>query len=130
MPKVLVVEDEPANVEILRRLLERNKYSVLVAHNKDDAVAMATAESPDLILMDIGIPNSHGEDANRYGGVEATRIIKAEPSMQTIPIIAITASAMIDERKRFLEAGCDAVQTKPFEFTALLETIKRYLAGQ
>lgn len=128
MARILVVEDEPANVEILKRLLGRKKYDVLVANTKEDAVAAAATEQPDLILMDIGIPNAAGEEANRYGGVEAARAIKAAPSAKTIPIIAITASAMIDEKKRFLEAGCDAVQTKPFEFAALLATIEQHLA--
>ena len=129
MPRILVVEDEPANVEILRRLLGRKGYEVLVANTKDDAVATATADPPDLILMDIGIPNAAGEETNRYGGVEATQLLKAADSTQRVPIIAITASAMIDEKKRFMEAGCDAVQTKPFEFGPLLEAIESHLAA-
>lgn len=129
MSRILVVEDEPANVEILNRLLTRKKYDVLVATTKEEAVAAAAAERPDLILMDIGIPNAAGEEANRYGGVEAARLIKTEAAAKPIPIIALTASAMMDEKKRFLEAGCDAVQTKPFEFAALLETIERHLVA-
>jgi CheY-like chemotaxis protein len=118
-----VVEDEPANVEILKRLLTRKGYEVLVATTRDEAVAVATDQRPDLILMDIGIPNAAGAETNRYGGVEAAQLLKAAEPTRQVPIIAITASAMIDEKKRFLEAGCDAVQTKPFEFGPLLETI-------
>ena len=128
MSRILVVEDEPANVEILMRLLTRKGHDVLTANTKEDAVATATAERPDLILMDIGIPNASGEETNRYGGVEAARMLKASEATEAIPIIAITASAMIDEKKRFLEAGCDAVETKPFEFGPLLETIESRLA--
>ena len=127
MSRILVVEDEPANVEILMRLLARKGHDVLCAKTKEDAVAVATAERPDLILMDIGIPNAAGEETNRYGGVEAARLLKAAEATKAIPIIAITASAMMDEKKRFLEAGCDAVQTKPFEFGPLLETIRARL---
>ena len=129
MPRILVVEDEPANVEILERLLARKGHEVLVATTRDDAVAAAAAERPDLILMDIGIPNAAGEETNRYGGVEAARLLKTSEQTQRIPIIALTASAMIDEKKRFLEAGCDAVHTKPFEFVPLLKAIESTLVG-
>ena len=127
MPRILVVEDEPANVEILNRLLTRKGHEVLVANTRDDAVATATAQRPDLILMDIGIPNAAGEETNRYGGVEAAQLLKAADSTQRVPIIAITASAMIDEKKRFIDASCDTVQTKPFEFGPLLEAIESRL---
>ena len=127
MSRILVVEDEPANVEILMRLLKRKGYEVLTADSKEAAIAVATAERPHLILMDIGIPNVAGEETNRYGGVEAAQLLKASEATKAIPIIAITASAMIDEKKRFLEAGCDAVQAKPFEFGPLLEAIESRL---
>jgi CheY-like chemotaxis protein len=108
-------------------LLGRKGHEVLVAGTRDEAVASATAERPDLILMDIGIPNATGEETNRYGGVEAAKLLKASDHTKKIPIIAITASAMIDEKKRFLDAGCDAVQAKPFEFGPLLELIESRL---
>ncbi len=127
MSRILVVEDQPENVEILKRLLGRKKHDVLVANTKEDAVATAVAERPDLILMDITIPNAAGEEANPFGGIEATRLIKAAETTKTIPVIAMTASVMPHEKKRFLEAGCDAVHPKPFEFAALLETIERHL---
>jgi two-component system cell cycle response regulator DivK len=127
MSRILVVEDEPANVEILMRLLSRKGHEVLTAETKEGAVATATAERPDLILMDIGIPNAAGEQTNRYGGVEAAQLLKSSEATKAIPIVAITASAMIDEKRRFLEAGCDAVQTKPFDFGPLLETIQSRL---
>jgi two-component system, cell cycle response regulator DivK len=131
MPRILVVEDEPANVEILLRLLTRKGYTVLTASTKEETVAVATAQRPDLILMDIGIPDAVGEEVNRYGGVEAAQLLRAAEPTKLIPIIAITASAMLDEKKRFLEAGCNAVLPKPFEFGPLLEAIdSRLVVGQ
>ena len=130
MSRILVVEDEPANVEILTRLLGRKGHEVLTADSKDAAIAVATAERPHLILMDIGIPNAAGEETNRYGGMEAAQLLKASEATKAIPIIALTASVMPDEKKRFLEAGCDAVLSKPFDFVPLLETIEsRLVAG-
>ena len=125
--RVLVVEDEATNIEILRRLLERNGYDVLAASTKEEAVAAAIAKCPELILMDIGIPNTAGQEVNRYGGVEAARLLKQTENTKAIPIIAITASAMMDEKRLFLDAGCDAVQTKPFEFGPLLSIIESRL---
>ncbi|MDA1017752.1 MAG: response regulator [Planctomycetota bacterium] len=127
MTKILIVDDEAPNVEILTRLLNRSKYEVLVAGTRDDAVAIATAEMPSLILMDIGIPNAAGEPKNIDGGLEATQQLKSAESTKAIPIIALTASAMLDEKNRFLDAGCDAVQSKPYSFGPLLDAIKSYL---
>lgn len=129
MTKVLVVEDELPNVEILSRLLSRKGYDVVVAGNKKDAIAMMSSEPADLVLMDIGIPNADGEVINNIGGLEATRWLKSNPATQTIPIIAISAFAMLDEKNRFLEAGCDDVQSKPFDFDTLLESIEARLSN-
>jgi CheY-like chemotaxis protein len=129
MPRVLVVEDEAPNVEILSRLLKRKGHEVMVAGDKADAIAKASAEQPDLILMDIGIPNAAGEVTNKEGGLEATQELRASETTQKIPIIAISAYAMTDEKERFLAAGCDAVQSKPFEFGSLLQTIEDQLSG-
>lgn len=129
MPRILVVEDEAPNAEIVERLLTRKGHEVLIAATRDDAVAIATTEMPDLILMDIGIPNTSGESQNADGGVEAVQMIKANASTRAIPIIALSAKAMTDEKQRFLQAGCDAVQTKPFEFGPLLATIEAALVA-
>jgi two-component system cell cycle response regulator DivK len=129
MSRILLVEDAPENVEILVRLLGRKGHDVLVAATKADAIARATAEQPDLILMDIGIPNAAGEGANRDGGIEAAQAIKASESTSSIPIIALTAFAMTDEKARYLNAGCDDVQTKPYEFSTLLGAIDSHLAA-
>ena len=128
MARILIVEDEAMNVEILTRLLSRNGHDVLVASSKNDAIEAVQASSPDLVLMDIGIPNADGEAVNDMGGLEATRWIKGRSDTQSIPVIAISAYAMLDEKKRFLQAGCDDVQSKPFDFTALLNTINTQLA--
>ena len=128
MPRILVVEDEAMNVEILTRLLSRNGHDVVVASNKNDAIAEIQSAPPELVLMDIGIPNADGEAVNDMGGLEATRWIKANDDTKSIPVIAISAYAMLDEKKRFLQAGCDDVQSKPFDFTSLLNTINNQLA--
>jgi CheY-like chemotaxis protein len=128
MSRILLVEDSPENVEILVRLLGRKGHEVLTAGTKADAIAMATAEQPDLILMDIGIPNAAGEGTNRDGGLEAAQSIRASEITSSIPIIALTAFAMTDEKTRYLNAGCDDVQTKPFEFASILRAIESHLA--
>jgi CheY-like chemotaxis protein len=130
MARILVVEDEAMNVEILTRLLSRYRHDVVVASSKSDAIAAIQSAPPDLVLMDIGIPNAEGETVNDGGGLEATRWIKANEATRSIPVIAISAYAMLDEKKRFLQAGCDDVQSKPFDFTALINTINTHLARQ
>jgi len=127
MPKILIVEDEAPNVEILSRLLARKKYDVAVAGNTQDAVAMAEEQRPDLILMDIGIPDVPGGAKNDSGGLEATKLLKTSETTRTIPIVALTAHAMLDDKKRFVEAGCDGVQTKPYVFTELLAAVEQHL---
>lgn len=129
MPKILVVEDQEQNVEILSRLLSRKGFEVVVAGNKQDAIATAQSAQPDLILMDIGIPNAPGEVSNDAGGLEATQLLKSANETRSIPIIALTAFAMLDDKKRFVAAGCDAVETKPYDFATLLKTIEGQLNG-
>ena len=127
MPKILIVEDEQPNVEILSRLLERKNYEYSVAGNGQDAIAMAESIRPDLILMDIGIPDIPGGAKNDTGGLEATRQLKTSAATRTIPIVALTAHAMLDDKKRFVAAGCDGVQTKPYAFADLLGEIENRL---
>lgn len=130
MAKILIVEDEAPNVEILSRLLARKSYSTAVAGNKQTALELARSDHFDLILMDIGIPNSPNEGKNDCGGLEATRELKSDAATKSIPIIALTAHAMLDDKKRFVDAGCDAVQTKPYVFTELLAEIEKRIAGR
>jgi two-component system cell cycle response regulator DivK len=101
-----------------------------VAGNKQAALELARNDRFDLILMDIGIPNSPNEGKNDSGGLEAARELKSDDSTKSIPIIALTAHAMLDDKKRFVDAGCDAVQTKPYVFTDLLAEIEKRLAGK
>lgn len=129
MARILVVEDDVNNVEIMRRLLTRSGHEVLVAENKQDAVTCATNEDIDLILMDIEIPSKEGAAIEIDGGLQATRQLKSQPQTQSIPVIATSAKAMLDEKRRFLEAGCDDVQSKPYDFGALLESIDAQLGA-
>ena len=127
MARILVVEDEANNVEILRRLLTRSGHDVVVAGSRDAAIEVMTDDPAELVLMDMGIPNSDEGLHNAAGGLEATCWIKSNEATRSVPIIAVSASAMLDERQRFLEAGCDDVQPKPFDFTTLLGAIDAQL---
>ena len=130
MAKILIVEDEAPNVEILSRLLARKNHQTAVAGNKQAALELARAQRFDLILMDIGIPDSPSEGKNDTGGLEAARELKSDAATRSIPIIALTAHAMLDDKQRFVEAGCAAVQTKPYVFTELLAEIEKHLASE
>ena len=104
------------NVYMLKNRLTRAGFTVVVATNGTQGVAMATSEQPDLILMDLTLPDIDGE--------EATRRIKATPATKGIPVIALTANAMAGDREKALAAGCDDYDTKPIELPRLLEKIK------
>ncbi|HYU20314.1 MAG TPA: response regulator [Chloroflexota bacterium] len=119
MAKILVVEDNEMNRDMLTRRLERRGFQVVTAVDGAAGVAMARSESPDLILMDMSLPV--------LDGWEATRQIKAAPESRLIPIIALTAHAMADDRGRALAAGCDDYETKPIELPRLLERIEALL---
>ena len=112
MPRILLVEDNEMNRDMLSRRLARKKYDVVMAVDGEEGVTMARSESPDLILMDMSLPV--------IDGWEATRRIKADPNTQTIPVIALTAHAMAGDREKALEAGCDDYDTKPIELPRLL----------
>ena len=116
---VLLVEDNELNRDMLSRRLERRGYRVLIAVDGNQGVHMAKSEMPDLILMDMSLPV--------LDGWEATRRIRAAVETQAIPIIALTAHAMIGDRAKALEAGCDEYDTKPIEFTRLLNKIRACL---
>jgi CheY-like chemotaxis protein/two-component sensor histidine kinase len=114
--KILYVEDNDDNVYMLKNRLSRAGFSVVVATDGAQGIAMATSEQPDLILMDLTLPDIRGE--------EATQRIKADPATKQIPVIALTAHAMAGDREKALAAGCDDFDTKPVEMSRLLEKIK------
>ncbi len=119
MPRLLYVEDNEMNRDMLSRRLQRRGFEVLIASNGEQGVAMAAAEKPDLILMDMSLPV--------LDGWQATRRLKAAPDTRRIPIIGLTAHAMATDRDKCLEAGCDDYDTKPVELGRLLEKIERLL---
>jgi CheY-like chemotaxis protein len=119
MPKILLVEDNDMNRDMLSRRLIRKGYEVVIALDGQEGVAMAESENPDLILMDMSLP--------LIDGWEATRRIKASEQSNAIPVIALTAHAMPTDRDKALEAGCDDYDTKPVELPRLLEKIERLL---
>ena len=119
MAKILLVEDNEMNRDMLSRRLTRRGFHVVIAVDGAQGVAMAKAESPDLILMDMSLPVMNGWDA--------TRELKADPGTQQIPVIALTAHVMTGDREKGIEAGCDDFDTKPVELPSLLEKIEALL---
>jgi CheY-like chemotaxis protein len=122
MPRILVVEDNEENRDSLSRRLQRRGFDVSLATDGKVGVAMALAEKPDLILMDMNMPE--------VDGWEATRRIKASPEGKNIAVIALTAHAMGGDRERALEAGCAEYHTKPIEFPKLMEQIETILQNR
>ena len=120
MTKVLLVEDNEMNRDMLSRRLQRKGYDVVMAVDGEEAVKLAVAEHPDLILMDMSLPV--------IDGWEATRRIRADASLAGIPIIALTAHAMAGDREKAIAAGCDDYDTKPIELPRLLGKIEALLA--
>ena len=114
--KILYVEDNDDNVYMLKNRLTRAGFAVIVATEGTQGVAMAASEQPDLVLMDLTLPDIDGK--------EATRRIKADPATKRIPVIALTANAMSDDREQALAAGCDDFDTKPVELERLLGKIR------
>jgi two-component system cell cycle response regulator DivK len=121
MPKILLVEDNEMNRDMLSRRLERKGYQVVLAVDGAGGVEAALAQAPDLILMDMSLPV--------LDGWEATRRLKAAPATRHIPVIALTAHAMSSDRGKALEAGCDDYDTKPVELPRLLGKIEALLGG-
>ena len=119
MPKILLVEDNEMNWDMLSRRLRRKGYEVVIATDGKQGVDTALSEVPDLILMDMSLPV--------LDGWEATRQIKAAPETGSIPIIALTAHAMAGDREQALAAGCDDYDIKPIEFKRLLTKMKALL---
>ncbi len=122
MAKILLVEDNEMSRDMLSRRLERRGYQVLIAVDGGQGVAMAQSKAPDLILMDMSLPV--------LDGWEVARQLKAAPETRGIPIIALTAHAMVGDREKALEAGCDDYDTKPIEFPRLVEKIETLLGKE
>ena len=118
---ILIIEDEPKNLKLLRDLLQRFQYDTLEATDGEQGVELARARNPDLILMDIMMP--------KMDGLEATRILKADTITRHIPIIALTSYAMKGDRERTLEAGCDGYIAKPVDIQEVLKTVAHFLSG-
>ncbi|MAN19092.1 two-component system response regulator RR class II (RRII)-CheY-OmpR/ receiver domain [Synechococcus sp. A18-25c] len=121
MTTILLVEDNELNRDMLSRRLTRKGFEVQFALDGQEAVDKAKALMPDLVLMDIGLPVIDGYDA--------TRAIKSDDATKSIPVIALTAHAMAEDRKRCLDAGCDDFDTKPIDLSRLLEKIQSLLGG-
>ena len=122
MAKILLIEDNEMNRDMLSRRLIRKGYDVVMATDGEQGVAMADSEKPDLILMDMSLPV--------IDGWEATRQVKAAEATRTIPVIALTAHAMAGDREKALEAGCDDYDTKPVDINRLLDKIAALLTRQ
>ena len=116
--KILYVEDNEDNIYMLKNRLSRAGFTVIVATDGTKGVTMATSEQPDLILMDLTLPDIAGE--------EATRRLKADPATKSIPVIALTANAMASDRERAIAAGCDEFETKPVDMPRLLGKIAAF----
>jgi CheY-like chemotaxis protein len=119
MPKILLVEDNEMNRDMLSRRLARNGFEVVMAVDGGQGVAMAASEKPDLILMDMSLPV--------MDGWEATRRVKADTATRAIPVIALTAHALVEDREKAKAAGCDDFDTKPVELPRLLDKINKLL---
>jgi CheY-like chemotaxis protein len=119
MPRILLVEDNEMNRDMLSRRLARKGYEVAIAVDGQQGIAMARSETPDLILMDMSLPV--------LDGWEATRRLKAAAETKAIPVIALTAHAMVGDREKAVEAGCDDFDTKPIECPRLVEKIEALL---
>ena len=122
MTKILLVEDNEMNLDMLSRRLTRQGFEVVAAQDGAAGVAKAASERPHLILMDMSLPV--------LDGWEATRRLKADPLTMGIPVIALTAHAMAEDKEKAMAAGCDDYDTKPIELPRLLEKIKKLLPGE
>ena len=118
---ILIVEDEPKNVTLLRDLLQVSGYKTIEATDGKQGVELAKSKKPDLILMDVQMPV--------MDGLEATRILKADATTSNIQVLALTSYAMTGDEERILEAGCDGYLAKPFDIKELLKTVAEYLSG-
>ncbi len=116
---ILIVEDSPLNRKLVETVLSPYGYNLLDAKNGEEAIEVATREHPDLILMDMKMP--------KLDGYEATRILKSRPDMANVPIVALTAHAMEEERERAIQSGCDGYITKPINTRTFPSLVRQYL---
>lgn len=119
MARILLVEDNEMNRDMLSRRLQKRGFEVLLAENGTQALALASSTRPDLVLMDVGLPD--------VDGWEVTRILKQDAATSAIPVIALTAHALASDRERAFQAGCDDYETKPIELTGLITKIEAHL---
>jgi CheY-like chemotaxis protein len=122
MARILIIEDTENNRVLLSRRLKPRGHEILIAEDAELGLALARAQRPDLILMDVGLP---GMD-----GWEATRQLKADPATQPIPVIALTAHAMASDQEKSAAAGCNEYETKPIDFNRLFEKMDALLGGR
>ena len=122
MAKVLVVEDNEMNRDMLSRRLQRRGYEVVISVDGEDGILKARSDSPDIILMDMDLPV--------LDGWAATQLLKSSPETESIPVIALTAHAMAGDREKALGAGCDDYDTKPVEFSRLIGKIEKLLGTE
>ena len=121
MAKILLVEDNEMNRDMLSRRLERRGYEVIVAVDGEEGVARARTDAPDVIVMDLSLPG--------IDGWEATRQLKAAEETRGIPVLALTAHAMAGDREKALDAGCDDFDTKPVDLPRLVAKLEALLGG-
>ncbi len=119
MAKILIVEDNELNRDMLSRRLQRRGYEILIATDGEQGVELARTAAPDLVLMDMSLPG--------LDGWEATRLLKADAATVQLPIIALTAHAMSSDREKAMDAGCDDYDTKPVELVRLLGKMENWL---
>lgn len=119
MTRILLVEDNELNRDMLARRLKRRGFEVFTAVDGEEALALVRSEMPDIVLMDMSLP--------KMDGWTATKHIKADPQTAHIPVLALTAHAMIGDRERAIEVGCDEYETKPVDFQRLLQKIEMLL---
>ena len=122
MPKILLIEDNEWSRDMLARRLSRRGYQVISAADGRRGIALAHDRSPDLIVMDMSLPE--------IDGWEATRRLKADPATRAIPIVALTAHAMASDRQKAMDAGCDDYHTKPVDFESLVRSLEAFLEAR
>lgn len=120
MPKVMVVDDDPKNRDMLSKRLVLRGFEVMSAAGAEEALSLVESDPPDVILMDLLMPE--------VDGYEATRRLKGSPRTSSIPVIALSARAMVGDREKALEAGCDEYEPKPFDMNRLMAKVASFLS--
>lgn len=120
--RILIVEDNDLNLKLFRDLLSAHGYETIETKEGMEAITLARSEKPDLILMDIQLPE--------ISGLDVTRRLKSDDGLRNIPIVAVTAFAMKDDEEKILEAGCEAYISKPISIISFLNTVRRFLGEE